>query len=243
MNLVLALAFLISGVGKDELLKLKKAGVDDETILAKIDQEGATALSVDEIIELKTAGISEKIIQRMLGAVRAEGKGLIVHNRSHRAVGVKVDPTAKEIRFLEGSELAGKSATELEAPDGDYAVVINGRRTRHMVSTPGEVTIRGCNIDEFEVLTAYVGEGQAKKTFLLYHKSKEAPQVQTYAIASYPAYAYGAPRGLDLSLGSSNIPLAAGIGAIIGHQSGHTWQGAAIGAGVGLLLDWYRSGW
>jgi hypothetical protein len=37
-----------------------------------------------------------------------------------------------------------------------------------------------------------------------------------------------------------NTAVGAGIGAIIGHQSGRRDRGAAIGAGVGLLFDMFR---
>lgn len=40
-----------------------------------------------------------------------------------------------------------------------------------------------------------------------------------------------------------NTAIGAGMGAIIGHQSGHRGEGAAIGAGVGLLLDLGRWHW
>ncbi|MCA8942860.1 MAG: hypothetical protein KDB80_09905 [Planctomycetes bacterium] len=58
----------------------------------------------------------------------------------------------------------------------------------------------------------------------------------------YPRYSYRYPRtyydpyaGHRLTL--DNTLLGAGLGAIIGHQSGHRDRGAAIGAGFGLLLD------
>ena len=38
-----------------------------------------------------------------------------------------------------------------------------------------------------------------------------------------------------------NTLLWAGIGAIAGHQSHHTWEGAALGAAFGALLDAARS--
>ncbi|MFO1054528.1 MAG: glycine zipper family protein [Planctomycetota bacterium] len=37
-----------------------------------------------------------------------------------------------------------------------------------------------------------------------------------------------------------NTAVGAGVGAIIGHQSGHRDRGAAIGAGIGLLFDMAR---
>lgn len=37
-----------------------------------------------------------------------------------------------------------------------------------------------------------------------------------------------------------NTALGAGLGAVIGHQSGHRDEGAAIGAGLGLLFDLTR---
>lgn len=54
----------------------------------------------------------------------------------------------------------------------------------------------------------------------------------------YAPYYYGSYR--HRSTFPVNTVLGAGVGAIIGHQSHHRDRGAAIGAGIGLLLDLAR---
>jgi hypothetical protein len=55
---------------------------------------------------------------------------------------------------------------------------------------------------------------------------------------SYQPYYYGSyQRRSYHSTFPLNTALGAGVGAIIGHQSGHRGRGAWIGGGLGLLLD------
>ena len=50
----------------------------------------------------------------------------------------------------------------------------------------------------------------------------------------YGAYGRSEPPGTTFPL---HTALGAGVGAIIGHQSGHRSEGAWIGGGLGLLMD------
>jgi hypothetical protein len=89
--------------------------------------------------------------------------GLVLENRSHRPVLVEVDAANRVVKFDSGTEVARKSTAQFDAPDGEYRVVVGGRKTSHTITLPATITVRGCANDEFEVLTAYVG----KKTFRL----------------------------------------------------------------------------
>jgi len=56
----------------------------------------------------------------------------------------------------------------------------------------------------------------------------------------YGHYGYGRHARSTFPL---NTALGAGVGAVIGHQSRHRNEGALIGAGLGLLLDFGHWCW
>ena len=65
--LVLALPLSVLALDNKDILKMQKAGLSEDTIIAAMQKErGEFDTSTDAIIELKTAGVSEKIIQKML---------------------------------------------------------------------------------------------------------------------------------------------------------------------------------
>ncbi|MBI2899447.1 MAG: hypothetical protein HYY17_04640 [Planctomycetes bacterium] len=190
MTLLLALGLLFPQITKEEVIKMVQDGVAEETILAKIDRDGTVLkLSADDIVEMKKAGVSDRILRRLMGETTREGQGLGIENRSHRAFKVSIDPKAKAIRFFEdgGVEIARRQSVELEAPEGTYAVFLRGRKTSYKVTTPVKMTIRGCDITEVEVMTAYLGDGRDAKTLLLMADSKQRPQ-PAYERPTYPAY-------------------------------------------------------
>jgi hypothetical protein len=54
-------------VTKSDVLKLVRAGVGDDVIVARIRAEGVEARpSTDEILEMKKEGVSDKIVQALL---------------------------------------------------------------------------------------------------------------------------------------------------------------------------------
>lgn len=51
---------------KEDILKLAKAGISDDVILAFVRANGAPRLSSDDVIELKAAGVSDKVLGALL---------------------------------------------------------------------------------------------------------------------------------------------------------------------------------
>lgn len=70
--LVLGLPLSASALTNNDIIKMHKAGLSEETILAAMQKERAEyESSADALIELKGAGVSEKIIQRMISSTSA----------------------------------------------------------------------------------------------------------------------------------------------------------------------------
>lgn len=168
MSLLLMVSILFADITKEEIIQLSREGVSDDAIIAKIREDKSRfQLSADEVVELKKAGVSDTVIRAMFGS------GLQIENRSHRGVRIHVDAERKAIHLLDqGIEVARKETAELDAPDGTYAVWIDGKKTSYKITTPVKLTVRGNNLTEMEVLTAYVGEGKSAKTFLILARDK-----------------------------------------------------------------------
>ena len=72
MTLAMVLVFLISdpgvGLNGEGIVRLKKAGVSDETIAVIVKERAieTAAFSVQEIVDMKTAGMSEETIRLMI---------------------------------------------------------------------------------------------------------------------------------------------------------------------------------
>ena len=67
--LLLALPFSAFPFDNQDVLKMQKAGLSEDTILAAMQKErGEFDTSTDALIELKKAGVSEKIIQKMIAS-------------------------------------------------------------------------------------------------------------------------------------------------------------------------------
>lgn len=77
--LAFSVGFPLSAMNNDDLIKLKKADLSDETILLSVDKEPADYdTSASGLVELKKAGFSEAIIQRVLS--RSPGTGGVTMN-------------------------------------------------------------------------------------------------------------------------------------------------------------------
>ena len=246
MKLLLALLIFSSGITPEEVVKLKKAGISDETIIKLIDVDQTVfQLTAEDIIALKAEGLSEKLLQHMVAnstSVAAPGgKGLIIENRSDRTVRVHVDSVRKTVEFdgSQGVRLESKTTREWEAPEGNYQVRKGGKAFAYRFDAPNRIILRGGKVGRMEIITAYIEKSGERDTFLVSLDEKEAPSVVYHRpTPTYPSYAWKPRYRYDDRTGNW-VLMGAGIGAVVGHQSDHTWEGALIGGGAGLLLDQY----
>jgi hypothetical protein len=150
MTLLLAavLALAVQDVTKDDVVRLTKEGISQDVILKKIGS-AKFALSVDEIVELKKAGVGEKVLARMVSGPSE----LRLENLSHR--GVKLSIEGSNIVVGLGDQYPSGTRVELPA-SGEFTVWIPGRRNSTTLRTPATLTVRGCNLEKFEVVTLYI---------------------------------------------------------------------------------------
>lgn len=67
--LIFALPVSVLALDNKDILKMQKAGLSEDTILAAMQKEGGEYdTGADALIQLKSAGVSEKIIQKMIAA-------------------------------------------------------------------------------------------------------------------------------------------------------------------------------
>jgi len=153
----LMLVLLQDSVTKEEVVRLAKEGASEGAILEKIG--GAKfRLSADDVVELKKAGVGERVIARMVEGPR-EAK---VTNLAHKAVSIRVIGTTIEVGDL--GEKVERGATVALAASGEYTVRVNGHPTACTVKTPATLTFRGCDLDDFEVITLYVEDARGSDT-------------------------------------------------------------------------------
>jgi len=240
------------GFTKDDVLKLQKAGIGDEVILAKINQEKRSlSITADDLAELKQAGVGEKVLARLAELTKratppaAGSKPVVLKNLSHRGVKVAVNAEDRLIDFSmgAGTDLPSGGSLELAAPAGAYAIAIEGRPTTERVLVPDSgscsLTVRGADTSYIDLQTIVAEDADGRRVVILHSEGKSMRVPGRRAIGIYGGGGYGF-SGPDMSLFpfvSDTVLLGAGVGAIIGHQSGHRTRGALIGAGAGFLLD------
>ena len=67
-----------SAVTGDEIVRLSRAGVSDEVILALIDRDKTIfTIEADDLVTLKNEGVSEAVVLAMLKSGRAEGEAAV----------------------------------------------------------------------------------------------------------------------------------------------------------------------
>lgn len=233
---------------KEDVLKLSKAGIGEEVILAKIEREkGSLAFSADDLDELKKAGVSEKVLARLteLTSRPPESKGgtsVAVKNLSHRGVRVTTNAEDRIIDFRTkgGTELATGGSLDLALPAGDYYIAIEGWPTTERVRVPASgscsLTVRGADTDYIDLQTIVAEDAEGRRVVILHTQGKvPASQRRPAAPVYSPVVFYGPEWSLYPSV-RDTVLLGAGIGAIIGHQTGHRTRGAIIGGTVGLFV-------
>lgn len=261
-NWLLTAALLLAQAGgftKDDVVKMAKAGISDDVIIAKIDQEKATFdLSAEDLASLKSAGVSERVLRRMTSrspaaaAAPDEPSNLIVRNHSHREIRVSLNAAQRtlDLSASKGEAVAPGGSMGYGVNPGEYRVQIAGGSTIYKVligATAGAaVTIRGAETAYIDVLTATISDGAGETILILHSEGRRVPgEVPRSGYSWTPRNGFYGPQYTYLPYVSSSVLLGAGIGAIIGHQSGHRTEGALVGAAAGLLLDWwsYGGGW
>ncbi len=248
---VLAMALSAYAQGSftvDDVARLAQAGVSDDVIVAKIAQERASfTLSAAQIAALKEQKVSDRVIAALVGKsvaaptpapVAGEGN-LVVKNASHKGVKVTVNERDRVVSFstTDGTEAAKGATVEFKVAAGDYRIAIEGSPTRHTATLPATLLVRGADTEYIDVQTITIQDKNGSTLMILNHEGKvvEGQRPRTGYVYGTPGY--GGPSISYVPSLAPNILLGAGIGAIIGHQSGHKWEGAAIGAGAGLLFD------
>jgi hypothetical protein len=264
MTLALALAFLQQpSFAKEDVLKLHKAGIGEDVILAKIEQEKAgLSFTADDLAELKKAGVSEKVIARITALAKiappppapppgpapkpavpsGEARPVAVRNLSHRAVHVSVNAADRVIDFStkSGTELPSGGSLDLAAAPGLYAIAIEGWPTTESVripeSGPSSLTVRGADTEYIDVQTIVAEDPDGRRVVILHNEGKRTP-------GDYPrAGEYDAPPvfyGPDWSYYPYvRDSVLAGVGVSLIYGCNNSW---AIGVDLGGFMGCW--GW
>ena len=253
--LILALAALQEpSFTKDDVLKLSKAGIGDEVILAKIDQEKRSlSFTADDLAALKAAGVSDKVIERLTEltsrpAKASEGsKPVALRNLSHRAVKVTVHEADKVIDFSSrnGTPLPQGGSLDLAAAAGEYAIAIEGWPTTERVRVPEtgscSLTVRGADTEYIDLQTIVAEDADGRRVVILHNQGKVTRGQMSRTVASRAPATFCGPEWSYYPYVRDTVLIGAGVGAIIGHQHGRRTRGALIGAGVGLFIGCW--GW
>ncbi len=257
---LMASAALAQAITKDEIIKLSKEGVGEEVIIAKIKMDRpAFVLSADDILDLKKQGVSDKVIAAMIEMKPADAKpqatlaknaNVIAKNSSFVPMYVTVDETEKafSVSLKNGAEMKVDALAGWKLAPGTWTVAIEGRKTidTFEVKEGGAVnlTFNGANTSYLELVTLIVEGGGERLVCIISSVGKLSQDQAKKKGFRQPGEYEGAigSRYRVLPLISNRVLLGAGIGAIIGHQSGHRTEGALIGAAAGLTLD-ILSGW
>jgi hypothetical protein len=256
LALILAFALQDKPFTKDDVLKLHEAGIGEEVILRKIEQDKAlVSISAEDIETLRQAGVGPKILARLTALApkktepapkpatpRRAGKPLQVLNASHRAVCVTLKEADRIIDFstTDGSPLPQGGALELSPPPGEYAIAIEGWPTTERVRIPesgtSSLTVRGANTEYIDLQTIVAEDPDGRRVVILHNQGKRTPGQVPRSSEVYGVPSFGGPDWSYFPFVRDTVLLGAGIGAIIGHQHGDAAEGAWIGAGAGWFL-------
>jgi hypothetical protein len=259
LALILALAALQEGsFTKQDILKLSKAGIGEEIILTKIEQEKRSlAIKPADLEELRKAGVSEKVLARLAElvgaapktepktetpAVKPSSKPVVLRNVSHRAVKVAVNETDRMIDFSTrlGTELPQGGTLETAAGPGEYWISIEGWPTTEKVRVPETgsclLTVRGADTEYIDLQTIVAEDEDGRRVVILHTQGKLTPgQQQARMAASEPAPFCGPdwswyPYVMDSVLGG------VGVSAVVGYHDGDWSFGAMWGLGAGMVI-------
>jgi len=256
---VMASAALAQQITKEDVIKLVKEGIGEETIVAKIRHDKAVfVLNTEEILALKKAGVPDKVIAAMIESTPPgtqpsappltleKEANVLVKNSSHTTVFVTVDAKEKvfNVSRSKGSELAIEALAGWKLADGSWTIAIEGHKTIDVFTVGGSqgvnLTFQGANTSYVELVTLIATDQNGRQVSIISSVGKLSEDQRPRRAGIRRAGDYEGmmgPRFHYLPYVTDTVLLGAGIGAIIGHQSGRAVQGALIGAAAGLTLD------
>ena len=232
---------------KDDVLKLSKAGIGDDVILAKIEQEKRSLkVTSTDLATLKEAGVSEKVLARLKDFVvvkpsTGSPKTVTFRNYSHRAVHVSIREADGWIDFSTktGKELAAGASFELQAPPGEYAIAIEEWPTIEKVRVTESggciLTVRGADTEYIDLQTIVADDEDGRRVVILHNQGKVTAGSRPRTQESYSPAEFGGPEYSYYPYICDSVSLGAGIGvtyASNGHKSGWGWYGS-LGLFVG----------
>ena len=155
----------------DDVIKLSKAGVDDDVIIQKIKKQGqAFDLTTDQLIQLKSASVNSRVIQVMLDPSKADaaqpsastsaksdaggdsGPSLDIGVYAKRQ-GQWVEMLPEVVNWKSGGVM--KSVATVGVVKGDVNGHLVGKHSHNSVTTPLEFLIvvpEGVAITEYQLL-------------------------------------------------------------------------------------------
>lgn len=148
-------------LSNDELIQMKKAGLDDKTVERAIEANGVTLdTSVGALVALKNAGVSDEVIRAALsvsgqkatppvatGDVPEELGAYVIRNGVVTALPSE-RPNMKSAGMFKSMMTAGLSKAQMKG-------TLPGRNSRVQTSSPVVLLIRcaeGTTIDDFQLL-------------------------------------------------------------------------------------------
>ena len=232
----------------DQILALRKGGVSDGVLKAMIETRTGTRDPAPETRERGTPAQS-----------KAMGR-LFLANDSGEPYCVMVSPEARSIFFYYGRlqdrvVLEPGASRTLDVPPGTYTVRWVGERARFSapVAAGGTTRVVATRFETADYAGLHVsileGEQEADAGMLKVFRDVPKPEPPPAVVsvpapmatapfypAPPPAYAADPARRRTPFIGPWTV-LGAGLGAVIGHQSGARDRGAAWGAVFGHFID------
>ena len=155
----------------DDVIKLSKAGVDDDVIIQKIKKQGQPFdLTTDQLIQFKSSSVSSRVIQAMLDPAKADGAQPAASTSAKldtsgdsgpsldigvyaRRQGQWVEVLPEVVNWKSGGVV--KHVATVGVVKGDVNGHLNGAHSQNKVTTPLEFLIvvpEGVAITEYQLL-------------------------------------------------------------------------------------------
>ncbi len=134
-------------LSSDNLIQMKKAGLDDSTIIRAIEANGSNAdTSAEGLIAMKAAGLSDRVITAAVGGtIRAPAQNSGAAPSTSIGVyvlqGDKLTPLPVELTALKTSGIFGAAAT-MGIMKGKVSGTLQGEKSSLQLSQPIQITIR-----------------------------------------------------------------------------------------------------